>query len=223
MLEECYKNISRTSNNVKELKDYFHLTKQRLRDIQKDFSKRMQDVKSKIKEYKDKVQSAEGYEVQLKLEYDIRLEINRLYTLKHNHESECSGLDKRLDELEAFNTGTEVMQSLLNYQIIQFFEKCEDKMLLQQRDSALIRLASILNAEVDHWKVAQGEEACKQIEKLYNLNIPTPISDGSYKDFLHTNILSGIHLMTQNLLMKLRKKPTPKKYQLSESFVRRPT
>jgi hypothetical protein len=194
VVEECYKNISKTTNNVKELKDYFHLTKQRLRDIQKDFSKRMQDVKNKIKEYKEKVQNAEGYEIQLKLEYEIRLEINRLYTLKYNHESECSSLDKRLDELEAFNTGTEVMQSLLNYQIIQFFEKCEDKMLQQQRDSALIRLASILNAEVDQWKVEQGEEACRQIEKLYNLNIPTPISDASYKDFLHTNILSGTYV-----------------------------
>lgn len=196
MVEECYKNISKTTNNVKELKDYFHLTKQRLKDIQKDFSKRMQDVQNKIKEYKEKVQNAEGYEIQLKLEYEIRLEINRLYSLKHNHESECSGLDKRLDELEAFNTGTEVMQSLLNYQIIQFFEKCEDKMLQQQRDSALIRLASILNAEVDQWKVEQGEEACRQIEKLYNLNISTPISDASYKDFLHTNILSGTCVLT---------------------------
>lgn len=176
---------------MKELKDYFHLTKQKLRDIQKDFTKRMQDVKNKIKDYKDKVQNSEGYELQLKLEYEIRLEINRLYSLKHNHESECSGLDKRLDELEAFNTGTEVMQSLLNYQMIQFFEKCEDKMLIQQRDSALIRLACILNSEVDQWKVAQGEEACKQIERLYNLNFPSPITDAKFKDFLHANILAG--------------------------------
>jgi vacuolar-type H+-ATPase subunit I/STV1 len=211
VLEECYKNIARTTNNVKELKDYFHLTKQRLSDIQKDFSKRMQDVKNKIKDYKEKVQNAEGYELQLKLEYEIRLEINRLYSLKHNHESECSGLDKRLDELEAFNTGTEVMQSLLNYQIIQFFEKCEDKMLLQQRDSALIRLASILNAEVEQWKVAQGEEACKQIEKFYNLSIPSPISDASYKDFLHTNILSGRLALTQNHSTIVRKKPAPRR------------
>lgn len=204
MLDDCHLNISKTSESVRQLKDYFQITKSRLLDIQKDFTKRMEEVKKSIKEFKENIVKGETYEVQLKLEYQIRLEINRLYTLKHSHESEMVGLDKRLEELEAFNTSTELIHSLLNYQLINFFEKVEDKMLVQQRDAAVVRLASILNAEIDQWKVAQGEDTFKQIEKLYNLTIESPITDERFKDFLHSNILAGKGDSTRKLLSRNR-------------------
>lgn len=183
--------LGKTAANIKELKDYFTNTKQKLSEIQKEFIQRLNDVKLKIAAFKQNVENSEDYEQQLKLEYEIRLEINRLYKLKHSHESECVGLDKRLEELEAFNTSTDLVHSLLNYQAIKFFEKCEDSILLQVRDAAIVRLASILSCNLASLKVEQGENASKQIEELYGIKLESPVTDDQFKAFLVENLLCG--------------------------------
>lgn len=66
-------------------------------------------TKSKILDFKKNLDKREEYDVQLRLEYEIRLEINKLYALKHTHESELVGLEKRLSEIEFFNTNTELL------------------------------------------------------------------------------------------------------------------
>lgn len=167
------------------------MTRHKLNEIQKEFTQRMQAVKAKIKTFKDNVENCEDYELQLKLEYEIRLDINKLYSLKHSHESEFSGLEKRLEELEAFNTSTDLVHSLLNNQLIQFFEKCEDKILLQVRDAALIRLSEILSLKLSDFTISTGDEACEQIEKLYNIKVGSPIIDEQFKRFLMDNLLAG--------------------------------
>jgi hypothetical protein len=194
--KESFENLSKTAANIKKLKEYFSTTKQKLSDIQKEFSQRMNDVKLMITTFKKNVESCDDYEMQLKLEYEIRLEINRLYKLKHSHESEFAGLEKRLEELESFNTSTELVHSLLNCQVIQFFEKCEDNMLMQVRDSSLVRLASILSSDLTQWKVEQGEAACHQIEQFYQIKLESPITDDCFKEFLIKNLLSGRRLFT---------------------------
>lgn len=183
--------LSKTASNIREMKEYFVSTKSKLSDIQKEFGQRLNDVKFKIASFKQNVEKCEDYELQLKLEYEIRLEINKLYMLKHSHESECVGLDKRLEELEAFNTSTELVHSLLHYQAIKFFEKCEEFMLHQSRDAALLRLSSILTCDFTNLKIEQGEEASRQIEDLYQIKLDSPITDDQFKEFLVINLLNG--------------------------------
>lgn len=196
--KEAFESLEKTASNIRELKEYFATTKRQLTEIQREFSQRMNDVKFKIAAFKQNVEKCEDYELQLKLEYEIRLEINRLYQLKHSHESECVGLDRRLEELEAFNTSTDLVHSLLNYQIIQFFEKCEDNMLVQLKEASLNRLANILSCSQNQLQTELGEESVKQIEEFYGIKLETPISDDQFKEFLISNLLNGRLILQEN-------------------------
>ena len=191
LVKECFENLSKTATSIKQLKEYFGITKHKLNDIQIEFGQRIKSIKVKIYTFKQNVDDCGDYEAQLKLEYEIRLEINRLYNLKHSHESEYAGLDKRLEELEAFNTSTELLQSLLNYQLIKFFEKSEDSILAQIKDSSTIRLANILSTDVSKWRIEQGGEGSEQIEAFYQITLSTPIPDDQFKSFITNSLLSG--------------------------------
>lgn len=60
----------------------------------------MDSTKEKIENFKKNLDNKEDYDVQLKLEYEIRLDISKLYAIKHSHESEFKGLERRLSEVE---------------------------------------------------------------------------------------------------------------------------
>jgi len=113
----------------------------------------------------------------LRLEYEIRLEIHRLYSLKSSHDSECSGLQKRLSDLDLFNSNIELIQNLLNIQLVQFFEKCEAKLLLESRKKTLIKLEILLSLQP-----RPLDDASTQV--LDDVCLKAPIEDPSFKAYL---------------------------------------
>ena len=79
----------------------------------------------------------------------------------------------------------------MNYQLIKFFEKSEDSILAQIKDSSTIRLANILSTDVSKWRIEQGGEGSEQIEAFYQITLSTPIPDDQFKSFITNSLLSG--------------------------------
>lgn len=142
--DECQKHIQDGTENIKKLKDYFGETRSKLGDLEKDFGSKISIVKAKIKEYREAVDKLADSEIILRLEYEVRLEIQRLYTIKNAHEKEASGLERRLAEIEAFNASTVEIENTLYSQILEFAESSEDGLLPQVSNYLLSRLQSMV-------------------------------------------------------------------------------
>lgn len=177
MIDGCKDNIEKTSQNARKFKDYFESVKDKLKDIRKEFEAKLDSTKKKVEMFKVNVDNMEEFEVQLRLEYEIRLEIHRLYSLKNSHDIECSGLQKRLSDLDIFNSNIELIQNLLNIQLIQFFEECEAKILLETKRKTLIKLEILLSLQPK-----AVIEASTQV--LEEASLEAPIEDVNFKAFL---------------------------------------
>lgn len=153
-------------------------------------------TKSKILDFKKNLDRREEYDVQLRLEYEIRLEINKLYALKHTHESELVGLEKRLSEIEFFNTNTELLQTQLDQHIVSYFETCESKMLGVSRLAVSTRLSDLLAVDQTVFKVTEPQDAEEptKINLLYSCSITRPVSLEQFKQFLSGCLLEGRQL-----------------------------
>lgn len=162
---------------MRKFKDYFESVKDKLKDIRREFEGKLESAKKKIEVFKANVDNMEEFEIQLKLEYEIRLEIHRLYSLKNSHEKECSALQKRLSDLDSFNSNIGLIQNLLNIQLIQFFEKCEEKLLLETRKKTMVKLEILLSSET---KPAVDVSA----GALADASLQAPIEDQSFKVYL---------------------------------------
>lgn len=147
--DDCQKHIQEGAENIKKLKDYFGEARAKLGELEKEFSAKIFVVKGKIKEYREAVDRLNDSEVLLRLEYEVRLEIQRLYSIKHAHEVEASGLERRLAEIEAFNASTVEIENTLYNQILEFAESSEDSLLPQVSNCLLTRLQSLFGENQD--------------------------------------------------------------------------
>ena len=190
-LAQTLDSLKKSQQFVARLDEYFRETKDSLHNIQNDFEFKVQTIKRKIDEFKIKVDSNEPSVDRLILEYEIRTDIQKLYALKSTHETECVGLEKRLTEIEAFNSNTELLREIINSKIVEFFEECEDSIFRQEDNSAITRLFVLSNS--DHrfsqldWSSIKKHEIIDQLSESIT---PQQSHDEGFKTFL-SQVLIG--------------------------------
>ncbi len=189
--EELAAKVGRTAVNIKKLKEYFNTAKQKLSAIQQEFNSKMTAAKTKIEDFKKNFDNRQEYEIQLKLEYEIRLDISKLYSLKHSHESECAGLERRLRELEIFNTNTELLYKLFDSHILRFIQNSEDKVLNLVKGVAATRMCELLTIDENFFKVDdEADSTIKNIYEMYSIKVSSPLTDEDFKYFLSTCLVA---------------------------------
>lgn len=183
--EDFEESIKQSELNYEKFKEDFSNSREKIVDLEVEFVKKVKQVRSKIEEFKKKVVEEEDYELQLQLEYEIRTEINRIYNMRLDHESLCSGLVKRLDDVEVFNQNSEMIQRILDVQLIKFIDKWEVSLLRDIAQKAQIKLS--LMASIDGLKKVQGGPVLdiENINQIFNeTNLCSPITDAEFKAFL---------------------------------------
>lgn len=233
--QECLSKVEDSTKNARKLRDFFDRSRLELQKEQAEFNQKIEATKQKISEYKKSIKEKEGFEKQLKLEYEIRISINRVYELKNSYESLYSSLERRLEFVELFNTNIQEMNIKANSEVLNVFEFCENKLLQQAKEISAIKLTFIFNIVQKKFPVHLGEEdkegpdwntlqqifkgkKLKEEETEDVLKLKFPVNESDFKNYLSSFILHpGVQKsgMTEQSLLETESK---KVSEMIESF-----